>query len=474
MIVKENPDEIISYLEDSSNFKGGKVDKVFIPENEEEIFEILNGCVQKKIPVTVSGAGTGTVAGRIPEGGIVISMEKFDKIKRIDPESKKATLGAGVIINNFLSELERDNLFYPPFPTERTAFIGGNVSTNASGEYSFKFGSTRKHVKKIRMVLTSGKIIEVERGKIFEKGGKILIDEMKIPLPSYITPPIKCTAGYYSREGMDLIDLIIGSEGTLGVITEVEVGLIEALPSRVIMVIFFPDDKNILNLVSMIKKRKDLNTFSLEYFDPYSLEFLKKDFPEIPENSFALYIETENDIDKMEKWLEITEEFGAVDVWVGEDEKNYQRLIDFRHRLPENINSYFKRIKSVKVSVDVAVPEKGFPILYNFYREIIGKENLQMILFGHIGENHLHFNMFPADENEKLRAYQIYEECIKKGLSLGGTVSAEHGIGKLKHKWLKMMYGEKGIREMAEIKKIFDPFCILGLNNIFPKDILFT
>ena len=224
----------------------------------------------------------------------------------------------------------------------------------------------------------------------------------------------------------------------------------------------------------MIKKRKDLNVFSLEYFDNNSLEFLKKDFPGIPQNSFALYIEAESGIDKMEEWGKIAEEFGAIDVWVGEDEKNYQRLIDFRHRLPENINSYFKSIKSVKVSVDVAVPEEGFQVLYNFYREIMEKENLHMVLFGHIGENHLHFNMFPEDENERLKAYRIYEECIKKGLSLGGTVSAEHGIGKLKHRWLKMMYGEKGIREMAEIKKIFDPFCILGLNNIFPKDILFT
>ncbi|HDD64993.1 MAG TPA: FAD-binding oxidoreductase [Firmicutes bacterium] len=473
MIIKENPDEIISYLEDSSNFRNGKADKVFIPESEEEIVEILNYSSRKRIPVTVSGAGTGTVAGRIPEGGFVISMEKFDKIKAIEPERKKAILQAGVIINRFLSEIEKFNLFYPPFPTERNAFIGGNISTNASGEYSFKFGPTRKYIKKIRMVLTSGKIVEIERGKSFEKDGKIFIDGMEIPLPSYRTPPVKCTAGYYSKEGMDSIDLIIGSEGTLGVITEAEVNLIDALPQRFIIVIFFPDDKKILNLVRMIKKRKDLNVFSLEYFDNNSLEFLKKDFPGIPQNSFALYIEAESGIDKMEEWGKIAEEFGAIDVWVGEDEKNYQRLIDFRHRLPENINSYFKSIKSVKVSVDVAVPEEGFQVLYNFYREIMEKENLHMVLFGHIGENHLHFNMFPEDENERLKAYRIYEECIKKGLSLGGTVSAEHGIGKLKHRWLKMMYGEKGIREMAEIKKIFDPFCIIGLNNIFPKDILF-
>jgi len=100
------------------------------------------------------------------------------------------------------------------------------------------------------------------------------------------------------------------------------------------------------------------------------------------------------------------------------------------------------------------------------------KENLQMILFGHIGENHLHFNFFPKDANEKIKVWQLYEDCVKKGISLGGTVSAEHGIGKIKHKWLQLMYGEKAIKEMVGIKKLFDPYCILCLDNIFSKHLL--
>ena len=473
MIVKKHSDEILSYLEDASNFREGKIEKVFIPENENDVIEVLHHCTSNKIPLTVAGGGTGTVGGKIPKEGVLISMEKFDKIKKINTEEKTAILESGVIISNFLAEIENNNLFYPPFPTERSAFIGGNIATNASGEYSYRFGPTRKYVKKIRMILTTGEILKVERGKNFEKGGIIYFGKIKVPLPSYRTPQIKCSAGYYCLPEMDAIDLIIGSEGTLGIITEAEVSLIDKLPDKFIMIMFLPSDEKLLKLIQLIKRSEELKVYSLEYFDPNSLEFLKKDFPEIPENSFAIYVEAASDTEKMEKWLEITENFNVVDAWIGEDIKNYERLINFRYKLPENINSYFKKIGSVKVAVDVAVPEENFSTLYNFYREIMKKENLQMILFGHIGENHLHFNFFPKDENEKTKAWHLYEDCVKKGISLGGTVSAEHGIGKIKHKWLKLMYGEQAIKEMAGIKKLFDnPYCILCLDNIFPKQLL--
>jgi len=472
MIIKDNPESILSYLEDSSNFKEGKAEKVFIPEEEKEIIEIVKYCSSKKIPLTISGGGTGTVGGRIPKEGFVISTEKLDKIKNIDIENKVAILESGVVIDNFLKILDKESLFYPPFPTERSAFIGGNVSTNASGEYSFKFGATRKYIKKIRMILSNGKILEIERGKCFEKNGIIEIEDLRIPIPSYRTPQIKCSAGYYSFPGMDFIDLIIGSEGTLGIITQIEVRLIEKLPDRFIMVMFFNSDERILELLKLIKQKKELEVYTLEYFDKESLFFLKKDFPEIPGNSSAIYVEGVSNKEKIEIWMDIIEEFKVKDTWVGEDEKNYKRLIDFRHKLPENVNSYFKKIGSVKMAVDVSVPEENFPSLYNFYKEIMKKETIRMILFGHIGENHLHFNFFPKDEQEKIKTLEIYKSCIEKGIHLNGTVSAEHGIGKLKHKWLRMMYGEKGIREMAIIKKFFDPFCILGLDNIFPKEVL--
>ncbi len=472
MIIKENQDEILGYLEDSSNFSGGHCDKVYIPENEKEIVEIIQMCNSKNIPLTISGGGTGTVGGRIPTEGSVISLEKMNRIT--DIRNDTAICEAGVIINQFLSESEKIGRFYPPFPTERNAFIGGNASTNASGEYSFRFGATRRYVRKIRMITGSGKLIEVPRGRYFaDDRGIIKTDFIEVKRPSYTTPKIKCSAGYFSTPGMDLIDLIIGSEGTLGVITSVEVMLVEKLPDRFIMIFFLPSEERMFEFLYDVKKNFIRDLYTLEFFDESSLFFLQSDFPEIPGNSCAFYMESVNTTELMEKWLELSERYQAKDVWVGSDPKNYQRLIDFRHRLPENINSYFRKLKITKISLDIAVPEENFRELVAFYRRFSSQSGIRTVLFGHIGENHLHFNLFPVDEREKNLARQIYISCVEKALSLGGTISAEHGIGKIKYPYLRMMYGDSGIDDMINVKKTFDPRGLMNRNNLFPFELFF-
>lgn len=472
MKVKENPDQIIGYLEDSSNFKGGKAYKVFIPENEDEVVEILKSSAKEKIPVTVSAAGTGNVAGRIPLDGVILSTEALNRVIKIDTQRKLATLQAGVIINNFLDQIEKLNLFYPPFPTERNAFIGGNIAANASGEYSFRFGPTRNYVQRIRMVLTTGDILEIKRGEVFEKDGYLDYGSFKIKLPRYRTPNVKCSAGYYIKDNMDAIDLIIGSEGTLGVITEADLSLIEALPERFIAMLFFEKDEHIPQIVFKIKQKKEhLNIYSLEFMDKNSLEFIKDEYKFIPENAYALYIEAEKG--KLELWVDLIEKLNCRQVVVADSFSDYKKLIHLRYKLPENINSYFKKISCSKIAVDAAVPEEKFEEFYNFYKNII-KENkeIKTVIFGHIGENHLHFNMFPQDETQKELAEKIYIESIKKAVSLGGTGFAEHGIGKIKSKYLSIMYGKETILEMATIKKKFDPYWILSLGNIFSSDII--
>ncbi len=473
MIIKKDKEEILSYLEDASNFPPGKAEALFIPENEAELREILLDCAGKRIPLTISGAGTGTVGGRIPSsdtGGCILSLEKLSCIKEINEKEKRAVLGAGVVIEEFLKRLESKGLFYPPFPTERTAFIGGNVATNASGEYSFYFGATRRYVKRIKVFLSGGEEWNLKRGEFRANAdGVIKIGDRRIRIPGYTSPAIKNSAGYYSAPGMDLIDLFIGSEGTLGVITEVEVEIIPSLPPRFIAVAFFRE-KKALQVVGEIKKRKELSPLSLEYFDRESLRFLQKDFPSIPAGSVeALYIE---DIeDNLEEWAEFLDEFSPLDNWISLDEVSYRKLINLRYRLPENVNEYFKHLGSHKIALDIAVPEDKFPSLFNYYEEIREKYSVEGVIFGHIGEDHLHFNLFPSNLSRE-EIEDIYTEAVKFGISLGGTVSAEHGIGKTKHKYLALMYGEKGIQEMVRVKKEIDPWIILGLDNIFPHTLL--
>jgi D-lactate dehydrogenase (cytochrome) len=392
-------------------------------------------------------------------------------ISSIDRKNSRAVLQSGVIVDDFLKGLEQEELFYPPFPTERMAFIGSNVATNASGEYSFRFGATRKYVRRIKVALSTENILEIKRGEYTaDAQGMIATPFFKIKIPSYKSPDTKNAAGYFSRPGMDLIDLFVGSEGTLGIITEVEVKLIPALPKRSIMILFLQKNEDTLDIIGKIRSNKELNVYSLEYFEKNSLGILKKAFPNIPECQSALYIEQEaGDLDV---WLELLERYSLADTWIGENERDYNKLINFRHKLPELINEYFREIKQTKVSLDIAVPEDYFPTFLNFYREMAKTTGVEYVIFGHIGENHLHFNFFPKNEQERERAIASYIEAVKKAVASGGTVSAEHGIGKLKHKYLEMMYGREGIMEMARIKKTIDPFCMFGLNNIFPKELL--
>ncbi|RKY68341.1 MAG: FAD-binding oxidoreductase [Candidatus Latescibacterota bacterium] len=473
MIVKREKSQILNYLEDSSNLTSGEADLVYVPETEDEVKGVVRDCADKGIPLTVSAGGTGTVGARIPLGGAVLSVERLKGIFSIDKKRKRATLQPGVVIDDFLRTLENEALFYPPFPTERSAFIGGNIGTNASGEYSYRFGPTRAYVHRIKVALSTGEILDIERGRyLADKEGHIKVGDRVVKIPSYKSPSIKNAAGYFSKPGMDLIDLFIGSEGTLGVITEAEVTLIPALPPRFIIVIFLPQESRILDFLREVKWSGEVHPFSLEYFDRDSLEFLRKDFPRIPDCESAMYIEDEEREEVVDSWIELVEKYNPIDTWISVDKKSYETLVEFRHKLPENINEYFRKINSHKVALDIAVPEAQFPELFQLYQEVKATGRVSNVLFGHIGENHLHFNFFPQDEDERRWVMETYEQVVRKAVGAGGTVSAEHGIGKLKHKYLEMMYGREGIAEMARIKREIDPFCIFGLNNIFPENLL--
>jgi D-lactate dehydrogenase (cytochrome) len=192
MQVKTQADELQNYLIDASNLPGGFADKLFIPESAEEIAEILKQANERKIPVTISGARTGTVGGAIPFGGFVISLEKLDKIIEINREEKFATVESGVILKDFQTAVEAENLFYPPDPTEWSCQIGGTVATNASGARSFKYGATRNFVEELEIVLANGEILDLERGGNFS-------EKFSPRLRSRISPSAKTTSSFSTK-----------------------------------------------------------------------------------------------------------------------------------------------------------------------------------------------------------------------------------------------------------------------------------
>lgn len=482
MITKKDNDAIRSYCEDSSNLKGGYAFVVVVPESVEELSSLMKDANSRKIPITISGGGTGTTGSRIPFGGMVVSLERFNRIHDVSSKTMSARVDAGVMVEDLKNRCEHEGLFYTSHPTERTASVGGTVATNASGSRSFKYGPTRARVKRLKMVMATGEIFEIARNeRPISRADSMLIlsgkREINIPIPSYSVPAIKNSAGYYAKDGMDLIDIFIGQEGTLSVIAEIEIELVRK-PSRILSCfVFFPTEEDSWLFAEDAKALG--GALSIEYFDSNALRLLGDKDSNVPKNvKAAIFFEQEaghsGDGDLLKKWLGIISRHNASmdDTWVAMNESEQERFTSFRHYIPESINDIVRKNGYQKLSTDIAVPSGNFMDMMRFYKETLEASHMECVVFGHIGESHVHVNLLPASQTELDLAKEACLSFVKKGISLGGTISAEHGVGKTKHKYLNMMYGEKAVMEMVRIKKAFDPNCILGLDNIFPRELL--
>src|SRR4026207_1243257 len=246
MQTKSAPDEMQSFLSDASFMRDSHADRIPLPETVEEVAEVLAAANRDRTPVTVSGAGTGTVGGRVPFGGGVLATDRPHHIKRI--ENGRAVAEAGVILADFQRAVDQKGLLYPPDPTERGCFLGGTVATNASGARTFKYGPTRNYIEGLKVVLASGEV------RALRRGAKHLKNFPDIPIPTYHPPATrKNAAGYFVSPDMDAIDLFIGSEGTLGVICEIETRLIPKPEGLLSGVIFFAEESDVLALVAEAK-----------------------------------------------------------------------------------------------------------------------------------------------------------------------------------------------------------------------------
>ena len=528
MLSKSNPDEIQSYLSDASFMQAGNAERVVFPDTSEDVAEVLANATRERTPVTVSGAGTGTVAGRVPFGGIVIATDNLNCIKSLGHEKGggRAVVEAGVVLADLQRFVETQGLFYPPDPTERGCFIGGNVATNASGARTFKYGPTRNYIERLKVCLATGEILDLRRGDI--RAGSA--NQITIPLsarhtleavlPSYQMPQVRKNAsGYYVAPGMDVVDLFIGSEGTLGVITEIELALIPKPESILSGVVFFNASDKLLEFVREARtlslanrercepgklgplmekalevtdrrhhSRSDAETESvsrlidaraLEYFDRESLAFLRQKYDSIPTSATgALFFEQEitpsSEDNVLSEWLSLLERHEALidESWFAANEADQAKLREFRHALPVLMNEWFARYNQRKISTDMSVPDEEFAGMLAFYEELLKTSQLRYTIFGHIGDNHVHVNILPRDDAEAAQGREIYWKFVRHAVKVGGTISAEHGIGKLKREYLRELYGEDHVREMVSLKKAFDPAGILGRGNIFPESYL--
>jgi len=487
MIIKNKIDELENYLTDASNYKS-KAEKVYIPDDKNELQNLLKKLYNNNIPYTISGARTGLTGSACPDKGVIISLEKFDEIK-INANKLLATVGTGVIHKDLDNELRKMNLFFPPNPTETNSSIGGNLGTNASGSRTFKYGATRNWVKSIKMLLANGEEIQIERNKIYSSNNKLCFttsegNDYELYIDDIGMPEIKHAAGYYIKKNMDLIDLFIGMEGTLGVIYEAELivlekpvyvlGLIIFFDRRTSMMSFVNDvrENSITNNKKTIKNTDCISARVIEYFDKYSLDLLRNKYSQIKTDvECAIWVEQEYALENeeiiLEKWYSKIERYSlfSEDTWTALNEKEHQEFHDFRHELPVQVYEHLS-FKNEKIGTDTAVSISNFNEFYKYLYAKLDSLGLPYLVFGHIGNCHLHANIFYNNKEEMQKAKTFYFEIIKETIRLNGTVSAEHGIGKIKKPYLKEMFKDN-IKMMIDIKKILDPKNLLGQGNLF-------
>jgi FAD/FMN-containing dehydrogenase len=453
-----SPLTIEPYLEDSSGYHG-EAERVLLPFTVEEIREIVRASSLQRIPLTVAGAGTGLTGARVPHGGWVISLEKFRALK-IEPG--QARCGAGVILSDLQQAAAQTKQFFGPNPTEDSAAVGGIVSTNAGGARSFHYGSVRRHVLSLEVTFLDGRTVNLKRG-----------DRVDFPFtPVRVPATTKNSAGYYLQPDLEWVDLLSGSEGTLGIISEAELQLLPEPAAVLSGVIFFPSDDAALAAVDKWRPLPELRL--LEFLDRSALGLLRPRYPEIPTNACAALLIEQNlkseEDDEVDSWSERLREQGGFEneSWFGFTVADRERFREFRHTLPVTVIDFVRRNGFPKFGTDYAVPLDRHRELYEYYKrrceEVIPG---QYTIFGHVGDANNHVNLLPATAEQARRGEQMMYEFAQYVVSLGGTVAAEHGIGKSKTDLLKLMYRPEEIEAMRAVKRRLDPEWLLGRGTIF-------
>ena len=452
------PTSLEPYLQDASGYRG-EAAEVFLPSSICELREIIRTAVAQRTPLTLAGAGTGLTGARVPHGGCVVSLERF---RKLEIEQGRCRCGAGVLLNDVHQAAGRTRQFFGPNPTEGSASIGGIFSTNAGGARSFRYGSVRYHALAVEATFLDGET------KRFEKG-----EAVDFPFEPVRTPTTtKNSAGYYLRPGVDWVNLLAGSEGTLGIVTEIELKLLPEPPAILSGVVFFPSDEHALNAAEAWRLIPELRL--LEFMDEFALQLLGPHYAEIPlDAGAALFIEqnlASQQDEQVDLWTERLEEQQAFEEtsWFGFSQSDQARFRDFRHTLPTMVTDMVRRNGFPKFSTDFAVPLNRYRELHAYYKKRCG-EVLPgaFTIFGHVGDANNHVNMLPQTPEQARQGEELMREFAGVVIAMGGTVAAEHGIGKTKIDLLNLMYSAQEIASMRAAKRRLDPEWLLGQGTLF-------
>jgi FAD/FMN-containing dehydrogenase len=427
------------------------------PESAAEVVELLRAASADRTPVTAAGGQSSTTAASITDRGVLLSLRSLDRIIDIDAAAHTVRVQPGVSVADVRRAAAEHGLLFAPDPTsEEEATIGGALACNASGARSLRYGTTRDHATALRVALANGEIVELRRARL-EKN----------------------TVGYAMAQHP--IDWFIGSEGTLGVIVEAEFALLPLPTSVTGIALPFESESDALGFVAAARESREVSPRCLEYFDHGAVEIVREaagsdDWNVGGMGSALVYVEEAGDGDDhaIERWVELAERHGArvADARVFESEAELREARRLRHAVPACMNergSSFRAAGGRKVSTDWAVPFQALHQAIVAARAAAGRQKIaQPVIYGHAGNGHPHENFIARDAAELEAVERAVTETLGHVIGAGGTVAAEHGIGKLKRRWLPLQMSDLQIRAMRALKQELDPLGILAPGNVLP------
>lgn len=438
--VKADKAHLIAYCYDATKERF-EPDAVVFPKDEQDISKILKYCNEEKIVIVPRGAGSGFTGGALPSnGGIILSLERhMNKLLEIDMENMVGVVQPGLINMEFQKAVEEVGLFYPPDPaSEQYSTLGGNVSENAGGMRAAKYGITKDYVVALRAVLPNGEIITA---------GK---------------KTIKDVAGYNTA------GILIASEGTLAVITEITLKLIPKPKFKQTYMGVFPDVNKAMNAVFK-SLASGANPVAMEFLDALVIKALKQKFPqiELPENAGGILVgdvdgSSQAEIDSQIQTLkESFAEYGSVDFIVAKDEEHSNSLWFARRNASPATMIYGTK----KLNEDISVPRSKLPVALDEIYKIGEKYGFNVPCFGHAGDGNIHVNVMVKDKTNKKEmedGHKAIEEIFQLVVDMGGTLSGEHGIGLSKAPFMNIAFNNAELELFRNIKKAFDPNNILN------------
>lgn len=442
---RDDKEALVAHSYDGTPMLQSLPDGVIYPKDTYQVAEIMKNLALYSVPVVSRGSGSNLCGGTVPvHGGIVMVMHRMNQILEVDLENLTATVQPGIITAEFITHIESLGLFYPPDPSSmRISTIGGNIAECSGGLRGLKYGTTKDYVIGLEAVLASGEIIRT--------GGKLMKD----------------VAGY------DLTKLLVGSEGTLAIITEATLKLVPPPKSKKTMLAMYKDLYGAARTVSRIIEAKIIPA-TLEFMDNPTIrvvdDFAKLGLPRDMEA--ILLIEQDGDLEAVERDIELIREICELEnadrVEVAESREHAEKLLTARR----SAFTALARLRPTTILEDATVPRSKIADMVLRINEIARKYNVSIATFGHAGDGNLHptATTDARDHDEVHRVEQAFEEIFEAAIELGGTITGEHGVGLVKAPFLEWKIGKTGIEVMRGIKQAFDPHNLLNPGKMFAKE----